>query len=210
MTKYTPTTIDIHDIIRDRWSPRGFDQSREVSQSQIHALVEAARWTPSSFNLQPWRFIIWNKHTDSETYLHAYSSIAETNQAWIGHAPVIIAVLADTRDKTGEINSNNSASYDAGAAALSLVFQAQALGLASRQIGGFNRDELRERFNIPAYIRILALIGIGYQSQDNDHLHDDLKQREKSPRERKPLHEIAFTYGLNQPFAAHNFHSIAS
>jgi len=191
MSKF-PTPIEIHDVIRARWSPRVFDQKRQVSHDQIHSVLEAARWAPSSYNLQPWRFIVWNNHLDTSSYERAFATIVERNQAWIGHAPVLIAVLADTRSTDGTPNSNNSASYDTGAAALSLTLQAQALGLITRQIGGFDRDALRIAFNLPEHIRILSLIGLGYHSPHDDHLSDELKTRESAPRVRKPLEEIAF------------------
>ncbi len=197
-----PTPIEIHDVIRERWSPRGFDRHRKVNPAHIHSALEAARWAPSSFNLQPWRFIVWNNHVDAESYERAYATIVARNQVWIGHAPVLIAVLADTRDTEGKLNGNNSASYDTGAAALSLTLQARALGLVTRQIGGFDRDTLRAAFDLPEHIRILSLIGLGYHSEQAEHLSEELRKREGAPRVRKPLEEIAYANGWAQSLFA--------
>lgn len=185
--KIAQTRVAIHSLLAERWSPRAFS-SQAVDEKKISTLIEAARWSPSSYNLQPWRFIVW--HQDQNPYFEqVYATLSNTNKAWVRNVPVLIGVFADTRGVEGQVN--HAAVYDTGAAALALVLQAQALGLVSHQLGGFDKQALREQFSIPEHITILSLIAIGYQGQVHE-LREDLQAKELAPRSRQALESIVF------------------
>ena len=191
MQKTASTAVPINETIAKRWSPRAFDASKPVSHQQMIALCEAARWAPSCFGDEPWRFIIWDKNTNAKSWQQAFDCLAPSNQTWVKHAPVIILVCADTLFGHNQ-KDNRWAQYDTGAAAENLCLQACSMGLAAHQMGGFNADAAREAFKIPAQITPMAMVAIGYEG-DADDLPEELKTRELAPRKRKPLGERFFT-----------------
>jgi nitroreductase len=190
MQKPAITQVQIAELIANRWSPRAFDASKPVSQEQILALLEAARWAPSCFGDQPWRFIVWNKSTDEKAWQQAFDCVVPNNQTWVKASPVLILVCADTLFGHNQ-TPNRWAQYDTGAAAENLCLQASSMGLAVHQMGGFNADLTREKFNIPAQFTPMAMLAIGYEGDAND-LPDDLKARELAERKRKPIGELFF------------------
>ena len=200
MQKTAITQQPINALIAKRWSPRAFDASKPVSHQQIIALLEAARWAPSCFGDQPWRFIVWNKQTDEKAWQQAFDTLAPSNQTWVKNAPVLMLVCADTLFGHNQ-TANRWAQYDTGAAAENLCLQAADLGLAAHQMGGFNGDAAREAFKIPAQITPMAMLAVGYEGDAND-LPDDLKTRELAERKRKPLGELFFEGTWDKPVKA--------
>lgn len=190
MHKPAITQTPIHEIIANRWSPRAYDANKHVSHDQIIALLEAARWAPSCFGDQPWRFIVWNKTQDAAAWQQAFDCIVPSNQTWVKDAPVLILVCADTLFGHNQ-TPNKWAQYDTGAAAVSLCLQATSMGLVTHQMGGFNSDKTREVFNIPAQYTPMAMLSVGYEGDANQ-LPEDLKARELAERKRKPLGELFF------------------
>ncbi|MDP2879630.1 MAG: nitroreductase family protein, partial [Sulfuricella sp.] len=95
-TKTASTQVDIHDIIARRWSCRAFDASKPVSREQIVALLEAARWAPSCFGDEPWRFIVWDKNSDAAAWQEAFDCLGEWNQNWVKNAPVLMLTTANS------------------------------------------------------------------------------------------------------------------
>ncbi len=190
MHKPAITQSPIHEIIANRWSPRAYDAHKHVSHEQIIALLEAARWAPSCFGDQPWRFIVWNKTQDAAAWQQAFDCIVPSNQTWVKDAPVLILVCADTLFGHNQ-TPNKWAQYDTGAAAVSLCLQATSMGLVTHQMGGFNSDKTREVFNIPAQYTPMAMLSVGYEGDANQ-LPEDLKARELAERKRKPLGELFF------------------
>jgi len=191
----TPPVAPVHELLAKRASTRSYD-GRAVERHELLSLLEAARWAPSSYNRQPWRFVVWDRHQDQAAFDRAFATLATSNQRWVGNVPVLIGVFSDSVD--GEGKPNRSANYDTGAAAFSLVLQAQALGLSARQIGGFDHDALRQTFGVPASVNIQALIAVGHLGVA-DKLSDELKAREAAPRVRLELHEIAYAAGWGEP-----------
>lgn len=188
-TKHAVTAVPVHDLIASRWSPRAFAR-RPVESDKLHALLEAARWAPSAYNLQPWRFLVWRREHDADSFEQAFGTLSSTNQSWISRVPVLIGVLSDTRGTEGKVNG--SAAYDTGAAVFALSLQAESLGLHLHQIGGFDRQELRARFQLPVELALHTVLAIGYRDEPEVISSDVLRQRELSPRERRPLNEIVF------------------
>lgn len=188
--KNIETSEPINNNISSRWSGVSFDPNRQVSQAQLTSIMEAGRWAPSCFGDQPWRYIICDKATQPESWQKLYDSLAEGNQPWCANVPVLIAACHDTQFSSND-NPNPWASYDTGAASVSMCIQATELGLMSHQMAGFSADLIREKFIVPARFNPVAVIAIGYQTNEED-IPDDFKARELSPRKRNPLSENFF------------------
>src|ERR1700733_3319614 len=158
--KPAETNVPIHDLIRHRWSPRAFDP-RPVEPEKLHTLFEAARWAPSSYNAQPWYFIVGTKD-DPENYNRVLDSFVEFNQGWAKSAPVVGLSVAQL--KFGHNNEPNShAFHDVGQASATLQIQAEALGLSVHQMAGILPDKAREIFKIPEGVAVVAGFAIGYE-----------------------------------------------
>ncbi len=201
MQKSAITQVPIHALIANRWSPRAFDASKPVSQAQIIALLEAARWAPSCFGDQPWRFLVCQKNskqnTDADAWQHAFDCLAPSNQTWVKAAPVLMLTCADTLFGHNQ-SPNRWAQHDTGAAAENLCLQASSMGLSAHQMGGFNADLAREKFAIPAQFTPMAMIALGYAGDPNQ-LPEEIKQRELAERKRKPLGELFFDGSWSKP-----------
>jgi nitroreductase len=200
MQKPASTSVPIQETIAKRWSGRAYDVNKQVSHEQIIALLEAARWAPSCFGDEPWRFIVWNKQADEKAWQQAFDCLADSNKAWVKNAPVLILVCAGSLFGHNQ-SPNRWAQYDTGAAAENLCLQATHLGLMAHQMGGYNADKAREKFNIPAQFTPMAMISVGYQGDAND-LPDELKARELAERKRKPLGELFFEGVWDKPVKA--------
>ena len=162
-TKQATTMQPIHELLARRWSPRAFDANKKVSREKIIAMMEAARWAPSCFGDEPWRFIVWDKHADHAAWQKAFNCLGEFNQAWVKNSSVLVAATASTIFDHNQ-QANRWAQYDTGAATMALVLQAEAEGLVSHQMGGFDAKKLREEFSIPETFAPMAMIAIGYQA----------------------------------------------
>jgi nitroreductase len=200
MQKTASTAVPINNIIANRWSPRAFDPSKPVSQEQITTLLEAARWSPSCFGDEPWRFIVWDKNTDAANWQLAFNCLAPSNQTWVKNAPVLMLICADSLFGHNQ-KENRWGQYDTGAAAENLCLQASSMGLMAHQMGGFDADAAREAFKIPAQITPMAMLTVGYVGDAND-LPEELKTRELAARKRKPLGEVFFTGTWGKPVKA--------
>ncbi len=152
----------VHDLIARRWSPREFSD-RPVEPEKLASLFEAARWAPSSYNQQPWNFVVARRE-NSEDYSRMLSLLAEPNAAWAQSAPVL-AVSVAQRNFTHNGQPNRFAFHDVGQAVAYLTMQATSLGLSVHQMGGFDVERARELLAIPAGYEPVAAIALGY-SQD--------------------------------------------
>jgi nitroreductase len=179
--------------LASRWSPRAFKET-PVSANDLKIILEAARWAASSSNAQPWRFLVGVK--GSETHAKIFSALVPFNQGWAGKPHVLILGFADLKDRKG--NSNRYAAYDLGQAAVSLILQATALGLATHSMGGFDNDAARKAFGLTDDHFLGAVIAIGYQDEPSALADEQLLEREIAPRERKPLSEVALA-ALGKP-----------
>lgn len=184
------TQTTIHDVIAQRWSPRAYDATKPVSHDQIISMLEAARWAPSCFGDQPWRFVVCDKTSNPTAWQTAFDCLVPGNQAWAVNAPVLVLICAD-----GLFNHNQKANrwsmYDTGAAAENLCLQAAALGLAAHQMGGFDAAKARDAFAVPAQCELMAMMTIGYAAPATI-LPDDLRARETAPRSRRALGTLFF------------------
>jgi nitroreductase len=197
MQKPAVTQVPIHELIANRWSGRAYDASKPVSHGQVIALLEAARWAPSCFGDQPWRFLVWDKNTDEKSWQQAFDCVVPGNQTWVKQSPILMLSCADTLFGHNQ-SPNRWGQYDTGAAAENLCLQAAHLGLIAHQMGGFNADLAREKFNIPAQYTPMAMLAVGYEGDANA-LPDDLKTRELAERKRKALGELFFDGVWDKP-----------
>jgi len=185
--KPATTHVSIHEIIKNRWSPRAFDPERDVADRDLLALLEAARWAPSCFNDQPWRYIVCVKSRDEPAWRAALDCLTEKNQSWARNAPVLM--LAVALNNFGHNDSPNRwAMYDTGAASLNLCLQAVALGLAVHQMGGFSVEKATAVFALPEDCVPMAMLAVGYQA-DSSGLAEDFRATELSGRSRAALGE---------------------
>lgn len=196
IAKPAPTEVEIHELLAARWSPRAYSD-KPVSREQQRQILEAARWAPSSYNMQPWRFIVFDRYADAAAYERAFATLVPFNQGWNKPVPVLIASLAKTTTPKGELNS--CAQYDTGAAAMSLVLQAHALGLIAHQMRGFDVNAFRETFKTPDDVEPIAMIAIGHPGEPT-YLDDALREREAAPRQRQPIGEFAFAGAWGKSF----------
>jgi nitroreductase len=184
--KQAPATEDVLAAIRARWSPRSFSE-RAVPAADLRKIFEAARWAPSSFNEQPWRFIVGVN--GSATYEKIASSLAGFNQAWAPKAPVLILGVAKRRFSHND-SPNAYAVFDLGAATGFITLQAAALGIATHQMAGFDKDIARKALGIPDEFDIGSVMAMGYQGDPSTLPNEQMVSQETSPRTRKPLSEI--------------------
>jgi len=181
--------------LAQRWSPRSFKET-PVSSADLKIILEAARWSASSSNLQPWRFLVGKK--GSETHRKIFSTLVGFNQGWAGKPDVLILGFAELKDAKG--NANKYALYDLGQSAACLCIQASALGLHTHSMAGFDHNAAQTAFNLTEDHALGAIIAIGYQDEPSALANEQMLQREVAPRERKPLSEIALAE-LAKPFA---------
>lgn len=186
----------IHDLLRRRWSPRAFS-SRPIPPESIRSLLEAARWAPSSFNAQPWRFLIATRD-DAPAFERMVGCLTEGNQTWARQAPLLMLTVARLAFDDGK--PNRHALHDVGQAAAHLTVQAMALGLFVHQMAGIQIEKIRETYGVPAGHDPVTAIAVGYPGNPDD-LSDSLKQREHAERRRKTLDEIAFSGAWEEPAA---------
>ena len=190
LNKPATTSVKVHDLIQNRWSPRAFDPDIDIQHDDLLALLEAARWAPSCFNDQPWRYIVCVKSKNEASWQNALAILAEKNQQWAKNAPVLmLAVAMANFNHNGK--PNRWAMYDTGSASLSLCLQATALGLIVHQMGGFDVDKSREIFNLPEDCQPMAMLAVGYQAAA-DSLGDDFKQAELAIRSRMPVDQLFY------------------
>jgi nitroreductase len=180
--------------VLSRWSPRSF-ADREVSAAELKKVFEAARWTASAYNEQPWRFIVGTRN--SETYKKIYSSLIGFNQGWAGTAPVLILGVASTKF-THNGSENQYGLYDLGAAASYLTLQASALGLTTHQMAGYNQEAARKAFGIPEDYALGSVIALGYQGEPAALSNEHMIEMEISPRTRKTVSEFVLS-GWGEP-----------
>ncbi|MBC7786296.1 MAG: nitroreductase family protein [Methylophilaceae bacterium] len=197
MYKPAITQEPVDTTLANRWSGRAYVSSKTISQQQIIALLEAARWAPSCFGDQPWRFIVWDKNTDAQAWQQAFDCLAASNQSWVKDSSVLVLVCADTLFNHNQ-QPNRWAQYDTGAAAENLCLQASTMGLMAHQMGGFLADKARVTFAIPEQYTLMSMISVGHPV-DVSTLEGEALTRETAPRKRRPLGELFFTGSWAKP-----------
>ena len=194
MEKPTNNQYPINELLEQRWSSLAF-ADRMVSSEVLLSLLEAARWSPSCFNAQPWSFIVATKENTAE-YERLFSCLVEGNKPWASLAPVLMISVAQLSfDKNNQ--PNRHAFHDVGLAVACLTFQATEMGLRVHQMGGFDIDKARELYKISEQYEPVAAIAIGYPGEP-EILPESLRERELSPRSRKQISSFVFTGEFGQ------------
>ncbi len=172
-------------VFLSRWSPRAFT-GEPVSEAQCAQLFEAAKWAPSSYNGQPWRFLYARRNTPA--WDKFFALLVEFNQKWAKQAGLLIVIISRTTfERNGKPSRTHS--FDAGAAWENLALQASIMGLAAHGMEGFDYDRAARELGIPADYQVEAMAAVG-KPAPADTLPEDLREREK-PSDRKPLAAIA-------------------
>lgn len=194
MKKPAETAVALHPLLQERWSPRGFDSSATMSDEEVVALLEAARWAPSGNNLQPWRIAIARR---GETMFETFSNaLAGFNKSWAPAASALLVIAVDTVDADGK--PRKLGLYDAGLAGSAITVQATAMGLAVHQMAGYKAAVVAQALGLVENVEPVIMFAIGTQVSA-DTLEGELRTREELPRSRHELSEIVL-YGLPESF----------
>lgn len=199
MQKLAETEHQIHNLLKERWSPRAFS-SQSVETDKLLSLFEAARWSPSGGNSQPWYFIVVCQE-QAETHQKLVETLIGRNPIWAKNAPVLVVAVA-------KLNLERPAAtrysyYDLGQSIAHLTIQASDLGLHVHQMAGFDNQKIRELFEIPEGYEPVTVSAIGYFGNPEE-LPDGMREQELATRSRKPLNEFVFGEYWGQPYQALN------
>ena len=184
--KSADTSLQLHPLLQERWSPRAFDGSHRIVDEDLNAILEAGRWSPSANNFQPWRFIVGKRGSKN------FDSISETlkgfNQAWAPYASAYIVLAAVMKNDDG--SERPGSLYDLGIASAFMTMEANHRDFAVHQVGGFEKATLKNTFNLDPAIEPVAILVIGKQAPADSLSDETLKTRETSSRARKALSEL--------------------
>src|SRR4051794_3783135 len=185
VTKTAVTAVPLHPLLAQRWSPRALDAGHELSDEQLAALLEAARWAPSASNTQPWRFAVTRRGTAA--FAAVREALAPGNRVWVSAASALVVVGAETTGPDGA--ARPWAVYDTGQAVAHLSVQAQHEGLSVHQLGGFDRDRTAAALDLPREVAPLVVLAIGRRDAAVD-LPEPFASREVAVRERLPIEAL--------------------
>ena len=200
MRKPAPADRPIHPLLAERWSPYAFTDER-VAEEDLIAIFEAARWAASSYNEQPWRFIVARRE-EPAAFAKVLSCLVPFNQGWAGRAPVLALGLVQTR-RPGDGSPNAAAQHDLGLAAATLTVEATHRGLSVHQMSGIVADRIRDAWALPDDVLPLTALAIGRAASLSE-TPEDMRDRQRRPRERRRLPEFVFGehWGEPAPFLA--------
>ena len=183
--EHEPHEFTLIDVLEQRWSPRAFSRTQVLDEKTLGPAFEAARWSPSSGNSQPWTFIVGFR--GDEVFQTIVATMASGNQVWAEHAGAVVANVASVVDAEG--NPQSHAIYDLGQAVAHFSVQATAEGLMVHQMSGFDAQQLGRDLVLDSSQRVVTLMAVGSMG-DPAELPEKLQEREAKPRVRKPLSEI--------------------
>ena len=174
----------INPLILSRWSPRSMT-GEELGDDDIMSLFEAARWAPSSFNNQPWRFIYAKRNT--EHWDRLFNLLVDVNKTWAKNAALLAVVISR---KNFEFNEKPARThqFDTGSAWENLALEASSRGIVAHGMQGFDYEKAKTELGIPADFEVMAMIAIGKRGP-KENLPTELQDKEK-PNDRKALKDI--------------------
>ena len=187
VAKTAKTDYPVSELISRRWSARAFS-TRPVEKRKLLSILEAARWAPSSRNEQPWRYIVFT-NDNPEILKKAHSVLKEIND-YAKRAPILICAITK-KTYTDNEKPNRLHFHDLGAANENMFLESFNQGLIMHEMGGFEVQKAREVFNVPEDYEVGIMIAIGYQDT-HDVLPERIREKAFTPRQRKPLSEIAY------------------
>lgn len=176
----------IDPLFINRWSPRAMSGA-PITDAQLMSLFEAARWAPSSYNNQPWRFIYAKR--DTVHWDKLFKLLVSTNQIWAQRAAALVLIVSHNNFEHNNKPARTH-SFDTGAAMENFALQGSISGLVVHGMEGFDYDRARKEFAIPADYTIEAMFAVGMRA-DKSVLPEFLQEREE-PSDRKPLNAIVF------------------
>ncbi|HSR51454.1 MAG TPA: nitroreductase family protein [Acidobacteriota bacterium] len=182
--EYRQPEKEIESMLLERWSPRSFN-GQAVGQDDLERVFEAARWAPSSYNEQPWRFLY--AHRDGPHWEQFFSFMGEFNQKWAANAGVLIVVVSKKTFKRND-KPNRCHSFDTGSAWQNLALQATQMGLAAHGMAGFDHNRTARELGVPDNCRVECMIALGHPAPAQE-LPDDLRKKEE-PSGRNPVAEF--------------------
>ncbi len=187
MEKPAATAHRIEPLIQRRWSPRAFAPT-PIARRVLARLFEAARWAPSSYNEQPWRYVVVT--AENPERLTEAQSVLSPGNAWARNAPVLICTIAHLTFARNA-KPNRHAFHDVGAASATLLLQATALGLFGHEMAGFDVEKARAVFEVPEGCEPVAMMALGYPA-NHESLTQEQRAHEARPRARRPIEEFVF------------------
>lgn len=191
---------EIHPLLRDRWSTRLFDPAHVLVDEDLVRLLEAARWSPSAGNSQPWAFLVARR--GDEAHQRFVPTLSRGNMSWVPHASaVLISLYRGGDDEDPTLTFSDYAAYDLGQSVAHLTFQAQSMGLSVHQFAGFDHEAVTELFEVPPAWQVTTGIAVGVHA-DPDLITPDpgLLEREQRPRVRHPIPEFTHAGTFGQPW----------
>ncbi len=193
-----PVEQPVLDAIANRWSPYRFE-AKEVEEEKLLCILEAARWAASSFNDQPWSWIIARRQ-DRDEFQRMIGCLMEANRTWASQAgALVVTVIRHSFEYNGK--PNRVALHDLGQAAAHLALQAGSLGLQVHQMAGVNLSAIRQEYAIPEGYEPQTAIAIGYPdtSEPVSDQSAEFQKRENGARRRKALSEQVFSGRWGSP-----------
>lgn len=179
------TSVPINEVLATRRSPRSFDSFHEIREIDLRAALEAARWAPSAFNGQPWRFFVGQR--GDEVFIEILSSLVEFNQSWAKNSSALILVAATSKKADG--SENDGYLFDCGLAVAQLVHELHDRGLIAHQMTGYDKKSAQSALKISEELAPVVVIAVGKQDAA-EKLAEPLAARENAPRERLSLETI--------------------
>jgi len=185
----------VNTIFLERWSPRAYD-ANPMREHDLLTILEAARWAPSAFNVQPWRFVY--AHRGDAHWQRFLSLLDDFNRGWAQHASALVFVLSDTvmpgdGDRVAKVSRTNS--FDAGAAWAQLALQTTLLGYQAHAMAGIDFEAARKALSVPKQYKVEIAVAVGTRAERSN-LPNELQEREQ-PSQRLSLDEIAFAGVFN-------------
>lgn len=178
---------EIFALLKQRYSPRTFKNVR-IKKQHLNQLFEAARWSPSSNNIQPWRFIYAEKN--SEAYQNIISCLSDFNKEWATNAPLLMLTAYDEETRDHKVNFH--ALHDLGLAVGNMTTQAQYMGIAMHQMAGLDWKKAKKLFHVPENFHVTSAIALGYYGGELDKLSLELQKAELKERQRRDQNQFAF------------------
>lgn len=184
--KSAETSEQLHPLLQERWSPRSFDPTHQISDVELNAILEAGRWSPSSNNFQPWRFIVGKR--GGKNFELISKTLHGSNQLWAPSASAYVVLNAVMFNENGAARPVSL--YDLGIASAFMTIEANHRGYAVHQVGGFEKALVKSEFNLDKEIEPITILVVGKQASVDSLSDETLKSRESSSRSRKAITEL--------------------
>jgi len=193
-------TSDVISLLKKRWSTRKYDPTKAIGVKDLCSLFEAARWTPSAYNEQPWNFIIVTRN-EKEQFQKVIELLNEGNKLWASDAFALVVAVVSLNSSHNN-HPNFHALYDLGASVANLTAQAVHLNIAVNQMGGFSREKAFKLFNLDEQYIPVTVLALGYPPEDE--AFEDYKIERQKKRTRKSLDQFVFMNDWGTPFFSLN------